>query len=312
MDTRKELKTLWKTCFGDSDEFVNLFFQKIYKPENCLYIAENGAIISAVYMLPYTMTWYGNVLPVGYIYAAATHPDYRNRGVMRKLLEQAFWKMKERGDFLTVLIPAEPWLFGYYEKSGYVASFSYSTETFRYTEHVDGTSILQITTFLHYPIEQVYSYFNRKMQERNLCMQHYFDDFKMLAGYLKEDRSEIFTIGSKTEICGLAFVREENGNPVVKELLSDNDIIRKQMLLHICKTYGKEEIVLELPASGRNRKTRGMAQIVNRETAIDLWASVFKKPDYFKEKLRNTGTKELTKLFLHSRDTQPYMSLMMD
>ena len=77
MDTRKELKTLWKTCFGDSDEFVNLFFQKIYKPENCLYIAENGAIISAVYMLPYTMTWYGNVLPVGYIYAAATHPDYR-------------------------------------------------------------------------------------------------------------------------------------------------------------------------------------------------------------------------------------------
>ena len=77
MTTKDEVKTLWKLCFNDSDEFTDLYFKMRYKDEVNRVIREDGKIISALQMIPYPMTFCGEVISTSYISGACTHPDYR-------------------------------------------------------------------------------------------------------------------------------------------------------------------------------------------------------------------------------------------
>lgn len=57
-------------------------------------------------------------LPAGYVLAVCTHPDHRGNGIMRPLLQEALRREKARGDVVSVLLPAEEWLYRYYTSVG--------------------------------------------------------------------------------------------------------------------------------------------------------------------------------------------------
>jgi len=122
---REQVKSLWKLCFDDSEAFIELYFRLRYNNEVNLAIQSGEEVIAALQMLPYPMTFCGQTVPTSYISGACTHPDYRSKGVMRELLSQSFARMLRNGVLFSTLIPAEPWLFGYYAKAGY-ARFSAS------------------------------------------------------------------------------------------------------------------------------------------------------------------------------------------
>ena len=125
---REKVKNLWKLCFNDSEEFTELYFRLRYNNDINIAIQSGEEVIAALQMLPYPMTFEGEDIHTAYISGACTHPDYRNRGVMHELLSQAFARMLHNNVALSTLIPAEPWLFDYYARSGYAP-------VFRYAEH---------------------------------------------------------------------------------------------------------------------------------------------------------------------------------
>lgn len=109
------LKRLWKRVFGDSDSFIDTFFQVAYSPDRCRYREEKGEIVSALYWLD--CRYEGGKL--AYIYAVATHPDYRGRGLCRRLMEDTHAVLKARGYAGAVLYPADGTLRQMYGKMGY-------------------------------------------------------------------------------------------------------------------------------------------------------------------------------------------------
>lgn len=117
--TQEKVKNLWKLCFNDSEEFTEMYFQLRYNNDVNIAIQSGEEVIAALQMLPYPMTFEGEDIHTAYISGACTHPDYRNRGVMQELLSQAFARMLHNNASLSTLIPAEPWLFDYYARSGY-------------------------------------------------------------------------------------------------------------------------------------------------------------------------------------------------
>ena len=127
---REKVKNLWKLCFNDSEEFTELYFRLRYNNDINIAIQSGEEVIAALQMLPYPMTFEGEDIHTAYISSACTHPDYRNRGVMHELLSQAFARMLHNNVALSTLIPAEPWLFDYYGRSGYAPVFRYAEETF--------------------------------------------------------------------------------------------------------------------------------------------------------------------------------------
>lgn len=112
------LKKLWKTVFGDPDSFINAFFQIAFSPDRCRFLEENGETICALYW--FDCEYEGGKL--AYIYAVATHPDHRGKGLASLLMQETHVHLKTLGYAGAVLRPATPSLFSFYERLGYVIS----------------------------------------------------------------------------------------------------------------------------------------------------------------------------------------------
>ena len=114
----EQLKQLWQLAFGDGEEFIDLFFKTAYAPERCLYLTENAQITAALYWLDCEY----KAQKQAYIYAVATHPDHRGRGLCRKLMDTAHETLREQGYHAALLRPADDGLRRMYRKMGYRVS----------------------------------------------------------------------------------------------------------------------------------------------------------------------------------------------
>ena len=110
----EDLKTLWETVFGDTREVTDAFFENAFFPDGCFYESIDGKAVSALYLLPVTL---GDEKGF-YLYAAATLPEHRGRGLMGRLIKEALAYAKAQADFV-YLCPAEASLYDYYRRFGF-------------------------------------------------------------------------------------------------------------------------------------------------------------------------------------------------
>jgi len=83
-------RELWKLAFGDSDQYIDNFYNTYYRPDRVVVLEEDGAVRSMT-------AWFDTafVLPgqgeyrAAYLYAVATHPACRGRGLAGALLAGA-------------------------------------------------------------------------------------------------------------------------------------------------------------------------------------------------------------------------------
>jgi predicted N-acetyltransferase YhbS len=129
-----KLKAIWRESFGDSEKYLDLFFDRVYQDENTLVYLENARVVSALYMLPYHIRTVEGDSEIVYLYALATEKAYRGRGIMSQLIKKSHLVSRERNYALSVLIPANDDLFAYYGQFGYVACFDQVKITRKYEE----------------------------------------------------------------------------------------------------------------------------------------------------------------------------------
>ena len=110
-----QLRQLWRLAFGDSEAFLDLFFGTAYAPERCRCILSDGQAAAALY-------WFdggSDGQKYAYLYAIATHPGFRNRGLCRELMENTHALLAEKGYDGVLLKPDGDALRNMYAKLGY-------------------------------------------------------------------------------------------------------------------------------------------------------------------------------------------------
>lgn len=119
MNFKEQALSLYKMVFcEDSEDFAKTFTDK-YFDKFCRFIEKDGKIVSMLYLLDCKVFDGEATYSAFYLYAAATHPDYRNKGLMSKLISSV---IKE--DKVIVTKPANDELFSFYEKFGFtICSF---------------------------------------------------------------------------------------------------------------------------------------------------------------------------------------------
>ncbi|WP_312645198.1 GNAT family N-acetyltransferase [Hydrogenoanaerobacterium sp.] len=122
-----ELKAIWKECFGDADDTIDFYYNKRFRCENTLVWLEQGVPAAMLTLLPAELKQGEAYVPVQYVYAVATRKAHQGRGISSKLLEYANGLIAERGEVLSLLVPAQGELFSFYEKRGYTTTFSIKT-----------------------------------------------------------------------------------------------------------------------------------------------------------------------------------------
>lgn len=168
IDTTPLVRSLWKTCFEDTEEYLDLHFSEKYKPENTLLYFEKDIAVAALQMLPYTIRFYGKEIPFYYLAGLCTLPDYRNKGYMGQLIRASFDVMKQRMIPVCGLVPAEDWLFNYYHKYGFEIVFDPSENT------------IDLKSLIGKNLSDAYIEFDKQYQQADFCVLKTKDDLDVI------------------------------------------------------------------------------------------------------------------------------------
>jgi predicted acetyltransferase len=175
-----EIRSLWQEVFGDSEVFINRFVAH-FGIENCYVSKQNGEIAAMLFALPVAMGGIGanNHSPVRYIYACATRPKYRSRGIMEKLLETVYQEACSKNVAGIFLYAANQGLENYYRKLGFVDFFYQKTVIFNRKEHKDFAKDAKSISISH---SSFLISTNKYRQERvqrleNTCFVNWDEDF---------------------------------------------------------------------------------------------------------------------------------------
>lgn len=96
-----QLRQLWRLAFGDTEDFLDLFFSAAYIPQRCRCITEDGQVLAALY-------WFDCCCQrqkIAYVYAVATHPDHRGKGLCRALMASCHSHFSAQGYAGSLLVP---------------------------------------------------------------------------------------------------------------------------------------------------------------------------------------------------------------
>lgn len=236
------VRSIWKTVFGDSDEYMDLFFQRQYRPENTLIYFEENTPVAALQMVEYSISLYGEIIPFYYLVGLSTLPEYRGKGYMSELIERAHKVMEKRGIQLSILVPAESSLFEYYERFGYQ----------QISEERSKPLNLKKNQVCCTDYETIYNDFDVIYNERDFCVQKSYCEFITILDELT--------------------ISEKNGEPLPKTNLASMGYIIDvvSLLSHYASANPDKDFIIGVKDRGIYWIANGVVLETNREPDFEV------------------------------------------
>lgn len=110
------LRTLWTECFGNEENWIDVFFQTAFDPTHVCCLTRRGQLAAALCW----MDTYCQGRPLAYLYAIATAPEHRRQGLCRELMGKAHDHLARQGYAGAILVPGDESLRQMYGKMNYV------------------------------------------------------------------------------------------------------------------------------------------------------------------------------------------------
>jgi GNAT superfamily N-acetyltransferase len=148
----EELKNIWRVCFNDADAYIDLYFSERYLPKNTFVHCEAGRGVAMLTLLPATVVTPHEELAARYLYAVATLPEFRHKGLSLSLAQQADEQAREENRALEIVVPATPELFHFYARQGFSTAFyhrivRFPADEIMHTDALEGLPLQDAETF---------------------------------------------------------------------------------------------------------------------------------------------------------------------
>ena len=111
------LKKIWKDIFGDTDNFINWFFDNRFTSDMSFVSEINGEIACVIHSYPIKIKLGKKCVSAVMISGVATLPPYRKQGLMHGLFKYATDRLVQNGYYLCYYYPANP---DFYKSLGHV------------------------------------------------------------------------------------------------------------------------------------------------------------------------------------------------
>lgn len=271
LSPREQARRLWQQCFADSDAFVDLYFSRRYSDAIHRAVYEDGQLVSALQAVPYPVRFWGVEVKAAYVSGACTAPAHRNRGHMSHLLRSSLLRMYDEGTDLSLLIPAEPWLFGYYARFGYATAFDRSRRTVHMSAS-DTAGATSARTYEPHP-DEAWEYLLRRSRQRSCCVLHTRDDWDIVLADLALSNGRLIGAARGGHMVGLGCaVPEADG--LYFPLLEADDADARNCLLHEAGRLGLSEATYVTDTSDEAATAPlGMARILHAERLLEHYAA---------------------------------------
>lgn len=193
IESRADVRRMWKTVFGDCDEYMDIYFREKYADERTLIYWENDKPVASLQLLPYDFTFCGTEIPIAYFSGVCTLPEARRKGYMNQLIIAALKEMHKKEIPLTLLVPQEEWLLNFYRKYGFAQTFDKGDE--------DLPSLEKLLKRFPNDLHAAYREFNTWFRQADVTVQKSFDDFRTIV-----EEAALFQFPTKRNLPGMARV----------------------------------------------------------------------------------------------------------
>lgn len=236
---REALQALWFQCFGDDADYTRLFFDR-YEIARRVFVARSAQELAAMAIwFPAVLTGGdGREYPAAYLYAVATAPAHRGRGVCRRLMAFAERQLADRGVQVVTLVPGSEELFAFYRRLGYETAFvCRQTEI---TVPKPGGKILPVSANRYWQLRQMLLWQNfMAYDETEIAYQ------KALCRHAGGDLVQLQWANQ----LGCAIVEPQGRRLMVKELLPPE--LAAQAGSALLAEFGGQSAVIRTPGAGR-------------------------------------------------------------
>lgn len=282
MSKKAEILKIWQECFpADGAEWKRMFFDAAYCDEDALTLDDpvDGLTVSSLLLLPYAMTFHGEMTGLAYVYGAGTLCKYRARGFMSRLMHMAVTEAAERGDTFIGLIPASATLRQYYRRFGF-ATVGYCRPE-RYTQAHNfpfcGNYVEAPADFL-----SLYADFERLTKRGGCGVQHSRTQFLTVMDDARISHSPFAAVADAESgrVAAMAWGRHEPASKVVRvtELLADNDDAANAVLTELRKKCPGSPLTLmthpDDDVEGGNLVPGAMLRVVCPDRALAIIAAI--------------------------------------
>lgn len=266
-EIKEQTRGLWRTCFNDSEDFMDIYFADKYTDSKNLTVSHDGKIVAATQLLPYRTTLFGSSLRTGYISGLCTLPEYRGKGYATNLLHEAHRRLVENGAALSFLIPGSDDLRHFYEKPEHG---SYWTAVYRKELPLDvskdgKTDKIEVVRPDEWP-EEMYHFYRRLTCELPFMVHPSESDF--FAALEAADLEDGYVLLAKRKRRTVGFclaVKEKNGKVYIRTLAITEAAARAAFVEYLCKECQVENVYRRfcLPGSIKDAVPYAMARVIN-------------------------------------------------
>lgn len=282
MDKKTAVKKIWGERFGDSREWMDMVFSRIYSDDVALTLDVDGDTVSSLLLRRLQYRHLGAVMPVSYIYGAATLRKRQGQGFMSRLMNEAVMTSHSRGDVISFLRPAQKWLFDFYAQFGYTPAVLVDEQ--RYTAaHIFETfpDRYNVETTV-YDIEQFAKEYDRLSLLRPSTMLHDVVDFKtiLIDNSIDGGVKAVVTDKESGAMVAVAFATVKDGETLnVSDLLATDDETAMQALWGIRQQIPDMMIVVDAWPERKDidYTPKAMVRIINVEKFFELIADRFSR-----------------------------------
>lgn len=280
MSLRDDIKKLWIESFDDSREYVDMYFDRVYRDADVVATMVSGHPVSSMLLQRYAMSFHGQEMGVSYVAGASTKRQMRGNGLMTELMGKALVESRNRGDMLCALIPANDSLYSYYSRLGFATVFFVdpqrytSLHTFSPSENAPAFHIVDDIFD-----ERVWLAFDGLQRKHHGMVLHTHRDFLNILDDLRMDSGRFVAMadagGTVVSMAwGVADNTVADGVVTVKELLGVDEECRRAALRGLRTHFPDRPFKVLANAHGEGRKLypRGMARIVNVLSCLEAIA----------------------------------------
>ena len=316
MSKKDDVRHLWRECFKDSDEYLDMYFDRIYRDADALTVEIDGKTVSSLLAQPYKFYFYGQEVPITYLCGAVTRRNARGKGYMTDLMNRAVRDAYDRGDMLCALIPAHDFLYFFFDRFDFSTVFLTDTQRFTSLHTFNAPSEHEYHPVENHYSEEIYQAFTRFEHQRAGGVLHshrqfidFLDELAMRPG------GTFVVIGREDEpIAAMAWAAATADAVHVFEVLGCDADSRRAALCQLRRQFPDKPFRYLAPAdnkSSRQLHSRGMARTVNVElclqqiaTANPDWRCTIRVHDRMIEENNRTFVIEQGKVSIDDNDPQ--------
>ena len=277
-EIKEQTRGLWKKCFHDSEEFMDIYFDEKYSDDVNMTLSPDGDVAAAMQLLPYSMSFYGLSLGAGYISGLCTDDKYRKQGLASQLLRAGHRRLYDQGAVLSFLIPGSDDLRHFYEKAEHGA---YWTATFRKETEIKIEGEIDEKIEITQPEQwghELYVFYRQHTAEQLFMLHPGENDFFAALETCDLEDGLVLVARRKRRLLGVCLVvKEKDGRCFLRSMIGTDSRIKDAFLHYIMEHMSVNQVFarVAVPGSAAGAKPYAMARVVNVEKLLQAVLAVY-------------------------------------